>query len=476
MKEGGGACSRCPVPLSQALDSMYTIDFISASTTARSIRRGASFFWLPLFALLVGAATEGFSQPTPEAFDGSFRLETGEVITGGYFVEGGEGRYLYMDTEGLDKGGLFESIGDAALRSLGVLDSARVEIEFIPSANGEFNALVLREPGRDPVRADRIYPHSTRTVQFPSEDGTQLHGRLLLPECEGPHPVVVAVHGSGPVNRYGGTFHTFFLKYGIAVLAYDKRGYTSDSEAWREPDLADLSADAAAAVRFAASRPEIDTARIGLFGSSQGGWVVPPAAIMAPETDFQILRVGAALTSAENVLHEIRQEARADGLSGLDLDYVMQLRRELYALSMSGAPIAAADTLVAPYLDEPWYQIAYGDGPISEIWSEFWWGWSQRNHAVTPVPALREFDGPVLWFLAERDENVPLVSTRAALERAFEAAPGDDHEIVVIEASPHSFIIEGPDGTPRYADGFFSYMGEWMAERGYSSPGCWEND
>ncbi len=422
------------------------------------------------------AAPKVSSQPALEAFDGSFRLQSGEVITGGYFVEGGQGRYLYMDTENLERGGLFELVGDTTLRSLGALEQAGVEIVFIPSADGSFDILEWREAGQDPIRGERVYPHSTQDVTFNSEDGARLQGRLLLPACEGPHPVVVTVHGSGPVNRYGGTFDMFFLKYGVGVLAYDKRGYTSDRETWQEPDLADLSADAAAAVRFVAARPEVDIDRIGLFGSSQGGWTAPPAATMASEVDYLMIRVGAALTSAETVLHEIRQELRAEGLSGLDVDYVIDLRRELYELAVSGAPITAADALVAPYLDESWYRKGFGEGPISEIWSTRGWEWNQRNHATTPVPALEEFGGPVLWFLAERDENVPLVSTRAALERAFDAAPGDDHEIVVIEDAPHSFIIEGPDGTPRYADGFFNYMGEWMTERGYADLGCWSTD
>lgn len=426
--------------------------------------------------VILAATTEAFCQPTLEAFDGSFRLQTGEVITGGYMVEGGQGRYVYLDTEGLDKGGVFEPVSDTVLRSTGLLGASGIEIEFVADVDGEFNSLVWREPGHEPTRGERIYPHRTRTVHFTSEDGTELHGRLLLPECAGPHPVVVSVHGSGPVNRYGGTFHTFFLKHGVAVLAYDKRGYTTNADGWREPDLADLSADAAAAVRFAATQPELDGDRLGLFGSSQGGWVVPPAAIAASETDFQIIRSGAALTSGETVLHEVRQELRGEGMAGLDLDYAMDLRSEIYALAMRGAPLSAADTLVAPYLDKPWYRAAFGEGPISQVWSPRWWEWSQRNHAVTPIPSLKQFTGPVLWFLAERDENVPLVSTRAALNRAFSSAPGDDHEIVVIEDAPHSFFIETPEGTPRYAEGFFSYMREWMTEHGYSDTGCWSID
>lgn len=94
------------------------------------------------------------------------------------------------------------------------------------------------------------------------------------------------------------------------------------------------------------------------------------------------------------------------------------------------------------------------------------------QNLITPVPSLERFPGPVLWFLAERDENVPLISTRAALERAFAVAPGDDHEIVVIDNALHSFLIPNPNGPPRFAAGFFDHMGEWLAERGYSHAEC----
>ena len=409
-------------------------------------------------------------QDAAEAFDGSFRLETGEVITGGYFVEGGQGRFLYMDTAGLDKGGLFERVGNATLRSL--IPPGIVEIVFIADADGAYNTLEWRERGRKPIRGARVHPHRSSAIQFTSADGTALKGRLLVPTCAGPHPVVVSVHGSGPINRYGGPYHTFFLQHGIAVLSYDKRGYTTDREAWREPDLAVLSADAAAAVRFAATRDALDRDRIGLVGSSQAGWVVPRAALEAPETDFMILRAGAGLRNLDTVLHEIRQELRSDGLSGLELDYAMDLRREAYMLAMNGAPLSATDALVAPYLDEPWYKAAFGEGPISGRWSSRRWDWMRRNLATAPAADIARFDGPVLWFLAGRDENVPLVSTRAALARAFAASPGDDHEIVVLDDALHSFLVRRDEGPPRFAEGFFDHMATWLNARGLSAPAC----
>lgn len=414
--------------------------------------------------------SEASAQIPEDAFDGSFRLETGEVITGGVFVEDGRERFLYLDTERLDKGGLFERVSDSVLHSI---VPPGVEVEVFPGDDGAVDALVWREPGREPVHGERINPHRSRSIRFTSADGTELQGRLLLPRCGGPHPLVVAVHGSGPVNRFGGPYHTFFLQHGVAVLAYDKRGFTPDPDMWQEPDLAALSADAAAAMRFVQTLPDIDSDRIGFFGSSQAGWVVPRAALEAPDTDFIILRAGAALSELDTVIHEVRQEWRAEGLSGLDLDSAVALRRELYELAKRGAPLSASDDLVAPYLDEPWYRTAFGEGPVSGRWSSRAWGWAHRNIAVAATPWLERFGGPVLWFLAERDENVPLVATRAALERAFAVSPGDDHEIVVLEEALHSFLIPSPDGPPRFSDGFFSRMGAWMAERGIADATCW---
>lgn len=439
----------------------------------------ARFPTAPLLLAVVGlliaasaaeAQADAAALDGPEAFDGSFRLETGEVVTGGYMVEGGDG-WVYIDTENLRRGGVFERDGLTA-RSLPMM-GAPAEIEFLPGPDGGIDRIMWREDGAS-LAGERVYPHTSEPVRFKSADGTELEGRLLLPRCEGPHPAVVTVHGSGPVNRYGGTFHTFFLKHGVAVLAYDKRGYTDDPSRWQEPDFAEMSADAAAAVRFLAARPEVDADRVGLWGSSQGGWTVPRAALDAPETAYMILRAGAALGGAETVLHEVRQELRAEGIRGMALDHAMDLRREIYRLAMDGEAIEAADRLVEPYLDEPWYRAAFGDGPASLVWSETSWGWMQRNHGYAPAPDVARFDGPVLWFLGELDENVPFVSTRTALERAFAESPGNDEELVVIEDSPHSFIIPSEQGPSRYAKGFFEKMADWMAERGFTNEACWE--
>ncbi|KFL35700.1 alpha/beta hydrolase family protein [Arenimonas donghaensis] len=425
---------------------------------------------LILLLALSAFAGPAAGKPSAESFDGSFLLDTGELITGGYFVEDGKGRFLYMDTARLGKGGLFERTGDTRLRS--ILPSQAVELEFVAGDNATLDTLVWMEAGREPIRGARVHRHHSRPARFRSGDGTELQGRLLTPDCAGPHPVVVSVHGSGPVNRYGGPYQTFFLAQGLAVLAYDKRGYTDDRAAWREPGLAELSADVQAAVQWAATQPELDDKRLGVVGSSQAGWVVPRAAMAAPGAAFIILRAGAATSQLETVLHEVRQELRAKGMEGRDLDYAMDLRREIYETAMRGEPIDATDSLVAPYLDQPWYPTAFGEGPISRRWSPHWWAWARDNLAVAATPHLERFDGRVLWFLAGADENVPLVPTRAALERAFAASPGDDQRVVVLPGADHAFLLHDADGSPRFSPGYFDRMAAWLAERGLSRADC----
>jgi len=427
------------------------------------------------FALAWTAVAAG-ERPV-EDYAGSFRLESGEVLTGGYFAqgtrivpEGEEGSFLYVDVDGLAKGPLlFRRESELVLRSLGPPDGAT--LEFVPGPDGGLDEVVWREEGRPPVRGARVYPHTTHRVAWRSADGTEIVGQLLVPDCPGPHPLMVLVGGSGPTVRHGATFDTHPLQLGIATLTYDKRGV--HAEDWSEPGFETLAADAAAALRWAVERADVDPARAGYWGSSQGGWVAPIAATEEPAPAYLVVRAGPGVSSGEAFVHEVRQENRQEGLGGSDLDHATALLEEIQRMATAGRPLAATDALVAPYLDEPWYRTAFGEGPISERWSATWWSWGAKNWPIGPEPYLARVDLPVLWFLAEYDQNVPLVPSRAALARAFAASPGSDETIVVIEDADHGFFVTDPDGTRRYTPDYFGRLRDWLTERGFTDEDCW---
>lgn len=416
------------------------------------------------FVLALAVVVSGGQQAGDAAkLEGSFELESGTVVTGGRFVEraGGGEVFLFMDTEKLETGGVFIRDGAASFVSV-VPPDGQIRIALAETKPGEPDAIVWKEEGRPALRGRRVHPHVEQTIRFESKDGTALDGRLLVPDGPGPHPLVVVVSGSGPATRYGGPFETFFVQLGMAVLSYDKRGVGQPE--WREPDFASLAEDAATAVRFGRSHPSIDESRVGIFASSQGGWIAPIAASLAP-VDFMIVRVGPGVSNRDSYVHEVRQELRADGLGGLDLDKATALLREALDLAIAKRPIAEADALARPWLDEPWYRKAFGKGPISEIWSQRWWEWIGRNMAIEPAPYLQKYPGPVLWFLAEEDENVPLVASYAALRPAIGERTDGARALVIVPDVAHSFLYRDEAGRQRYTPHFWTTMKRWLEAR-----------
>jgi pimeloyl-ACP methyl ester carboxylesterase len=234
-------------------------------------------------------------------------------------------------------------------------------------------------------------------VSFQSGDIT-LVGRLDLPEGDGPFPAIVWVHGSGRSTRTEAQRLTNLLTAnGFAVLRYDKRGvgqsggrYTNISPGNSIEQLGLLAQDAAAAVDFAASRPEIDTLHIGLFGSSQAGWIIPQAANLTENAKLAVILVGPAVSvGVENMYSNLTNENSA---------------------TITDERLAELSNELAAFHSTP------GFDPRESI-------------AAMSIPAL--------WVLGLRDASIPTVETAAILEE-IRAAGGHDFDIHVYPNGTHS--------------------------------------
>jgi hypothetical protein len=121
-----------------------------------------------------------------------------------------------------------------------------------------------------------------RDIEINAE-GTTLRGWLYLPEgAKGRAPVVVMAHGFSAVKEmYLDRFAEVFSQAGIAALVYDNRNFgASDGEPRQEIDPWQQVRDYRHAITWVANRPEIDGARIGVWGSSySGGHVLVVGAI-----------------------------------------------------------------------------------------------------------------------------------------------------------------------------------------------------
>ncbi|MGW0805430.1 alpha/beta hydrolase family protein [Nonomuraea sp. NPDC002799] len=247
----------------------------------------------------------------------------------------------------------------------------------------------------DPVRREEISV---------AAEGQRLYGTLRRPLTPGPHPAMVFVSGSGNGSRTEFTPQAEFLaKAGVVTIAFDKRTIGYD---FRERDFGLLADDALRMVEYLRTRPEVDPARVGLWGVSEGGWVVPIAAAKSAAVGF------AVLVSSPNV-SPLRQVAWA-------------LNEQLIRLR---APIGARDLLTR----------AMGGVGFNFL----------RYDAM---PALSGMKQPVLAFYGTTDPSIPFVDSTQALLTAMDKADNDDYTIRFMAKGDHAMRVGGGDFTAGYLE------------------------
>jgi dipeptidyl aminopeptidase/acylaminoacyl peptidase len=130
-------------------------------------------------------------------------------------------------------------------------------------------------------------------VRYPSTGGVSIPAFLYLPPraaWPGRRPVVVVWHGGPEAQErpWFGPFNQFLaVEMGLAVLAPNVRGSAGYGKAYlamddgvkREQALADVGAT----LDFVASRPELDPARVAVYGGSYGGYLTLATAAFFPD-------------------------------------------------------------------------------------------------------------------------------------------------------------------------------------------------
>ncbi|WP_430542491.1 alpha/beta hydrolase family protein [Streptomyces iconiensis] len=152
-----------------------------------------------------------------------------------------------------------------------------------------------------------------------ADDAVALTGTLTLPAGPGPHPAVLLLHGSGPLDREGNTakvrmnlaepLATALAAAGIAVLRYDRRGTGGTPGDWRATGFTDNRNDAAAAVRALAAQPCVRADAIGVIGHSEGALHAMSLGAL-PDVTALVLLAGYARGGEEALRWQARSLAR----------------------------------------------------------------------------------------------------------------------------------------------------------------------
>lgn len=207
--------------------------------------------------------------------------------------EGGISRLYLMDPETREYR-LVQMIPTGLIGGLEFSPDARRLAMTLNTANTPSDVFTL-ELGDDPLTAtgltrwtysevggldtdDFVVPD---LIHYSSFDGREVPAFVYRPTSEGPHPVIVYIHG-GPEAQYrpnfSSTFQLWIAELGAAVVAPNVRGSSGYGKQYVKLDNGFLREDSVkdigALLDWIAKQPDLDESRVAVYGGSYGGYMV----------------------------------------------------------------------------------------------------------------------------------------------------------------------------------------------------------
>jgi pimeloyl-ACP methyl ester carboxylesterase len=252
-----------------------------------------------------------------------------------------------------------------------------------------------------------------------------------------------------------------------------------------------------AALRYLQSRSDIRPDRVGLFGSSQGAWVISMAAAAFPQdVAFLIAVSGSGVSVAEQQVYSIQAQSQAAGMPEDDVARAVLCGRLLIDWQLIEPIYREINEAEAQALgDGPWNRfltLVYDPGDITpgegleqgievlrsiqdEPWARFLYlkeGYLPQLESIPPeqVMALKAIVGqsllnnpedymnrvrcPMLAFFGEDDLLQPTERSAALYEQYLTQAGNTDFKIVVIPDAGHSIGLATP--------GYWEALSAWL--------------
>jgi dipeptidyl aminopeptidase/acylaminoacyl peptidase len=172
----------------------------------------------------------------------------------------------------------FQPVGDDGYAV--VLESFDRYPEVVVVSKGEVRTVASL--AHDGSRALRDMAGHMDTVSWTAPDGLEIHGFVVLPDGDGPHPLVVNVHG-GPVSATGNRFAMrsplvmLLVGRGYAVFLPNPRGSAGRGRGFARMVYGDMGGadaqDILSGVDALVERGVADPDRVGVMGGSYGGFM-----------------------------------------------------------------------------------------------------------------------------------------------------------------------------------------------------------
>jgi uncharacterized protein len=213
--------------------------------------------------------------------------------------------------------------------------------------------------------------------------------------------------------------------------------------------------DAMGVIHELAARPDISTARIGLWGFSQGAWVAPLAASRSTKVAFLVLVASTGVTPAEQMLYGTAKHVRMAGYGEDAARRVVAARRAVDDYRRGRLAREEAQRAVDGIKREPWFALAYLPADLGELGE-----WTDMD--VDPEAIFANVRVPTLLFYGEDDEWSPIDASIAAWERAAERAGNGDVLAVRLKGTTHFPTVGGVESLDAVAPEYERALVDWL--------------
>jgi hypothetical protein len=337
--------------------------------------------------------------------------------------------------------------------------------------------------------AEDAFPMTTRDFAFVSA-GITLSGVIDQPTGGMARALVVFVHGYGPTDVRGWSMYADlrgrFATLGIASATWDKPGRgRSEGDFDIDQPVEDGAREVLDAVAHLRAQGVPGSDRIGMWGISRAGWIVPIALSRDPDVDFWISVSG--VTAEDNFLYLLESNWPLEGRNAEETERLSSEWKGGLRIFRSGGSYEAyrsarAHILTDPFLTDVMGVKDFADETTYRAAQEAFLG--AENVPVEPETGmtifvdgfdaiLRGLDVHVLALFGEKDRNVDWRKTRAL----YEASIGRNHRArLTVRTFPdanHNIDVSETGGIRemramrehRKSQGYYEAQLDWLRAR-----------
>jgi pimeloyl-ACP methyl ester carboxylesterase len=303
-----------------------------------------------------------------------------------------------------------------------------------------------------------------------SSTGANISAEIYKPKTNSLHPALVLLYGSGNYTKSWLAFDAdFFAKQGFEVLIYDKRGSGQSTGNRITATYENLAEDAIACLEILNQRETVDKSKIGLWGLSQGGMLLP---YIASKTDIPsfMIAISPAFSAYEAAAFSDSLRVVSRGYSSEDGHIAAESHREVAEMIHNGSDYKEVLNFINNNTQKYRFMNLTGLHDRIVINKENFEGlyWSGRKYNFYEY--WKKIDVKTLCVFGEDDRYVNAIK----ISKAIKSIKNNKIEIKLFSGASHNLkkTVNFRDFSefdfPRVKEGYLEFVSQWLEDELYN--------